>query len=179
MLEEAVSKAIPQNQGVQTYTKEQLIHIKNASDNPQDKAWAELELEKQRSKEVKELFEKTRTEERREQTLEHDKQAALQEVFVKYPLAFNANGTWNNAHPLTQRMSQIYNSDKQLQAHGRGLSAAADIAFAEWIRTQQPQVVARTTKLKREVTKLQTQTLIEGSGQQTTTVPSTKYSVAM
>jgi hypothetical protein len=63
------------------------------------------------------------------------------------------------------KLARIYNSDETLKNHPSGLRVAADMAVAEHIREVQPDMVRQTTKLKRQVKKLQTATLVEGSGQ--------------
>lgn len=165
MLEDAVAKAIPQKEATPSYSKEELIKFKNTSDDPNHRAWAEIELEKIRSKETEEYFRNQSQKKDKELATEQAKQQALGYVMNNYGVMFNPDGSWNNSHPLTQKLARIYNSDETLKNHPFGLRVAADMAVAEHIREVQPEIVKQTTKLKRKVKKLEQKTLIEGNGQ--------------
>ncbi len=169
MIENAVANAIPKHQPTPAtepaYTKEELIRYRNSTDDPTKKTWAEIELEKLRDQGIKQTFDKQREEDRQTSKLEQEKRAAYNMVFKKYPAMFNADGTYNNSHPLTQKLARVYGSQNVFKSQGYGLSAAADIAFSEYVLETQPQLAKTTTKLKRQVKKLEKQTLIEGGGQ--------------
>lgn len=165
LIQEAVAKAIPQKEAAPTYSKEELIKFKNSAESAEHRAWAEIELEKIRGKETEEYFRNQSQAKEREMAVNHARQASFSYVQSNYGAMFNNDGSWNNAHPLTQKLARIYNSDEALKNHPAGLRVAADMAVAEHIREIQPDIVKQTTKLKRQVKKLQSQTLIEGNGQ--------------
>ena len=170
---DAISKAIPkQVSETRQYTKDELIDFKNHSTDAGQRAWAEKELEKARSDETKNLFESQRNADKKQAKVDQEKQVALGSVMRKYPLMFNADGTWNNSHPLTAKLSRVYNSREVFKNDGMGLLGAADMAFAEYVLEQQPDLAKATKKLKRQVKTLEKATLIEGSGEPTT--PTTK-----
>lgn len=165
IIQEAVAKAIPQKEAAPTYSKEELIKFKNTTDNPEHRAWAEIELEKIRSKETEEYF-KSQTQAREKQlALESERRSTLENVRKNYSIMFNPDGTFNESSPLTQRAFRILNSDAALMNHPRGLQAATEMAFAQHILETQPQMANRENKLKRQVKKLQNATLVEGNGQ--------------
>ena len=165
MLEEAVAKAIPQTSTTPTYSKEELIKFKNTADNPDHRAWAEIELEKVRSKETRDYFESQTKAKETEFRVNQERDNAFRYVASNYGVMLNPDGSWNNANPLTQKLARIYNSDETLKSHPSGLRVAADMAIAEHIRETQPQMMNRELKLKRQVKKLEQATRIEGAGQ--------------
>lgn len=169
LIQDAVSKAIPEQKAAPVtepaYTKDELIRYKNSTDDSNKRAWAEIELEKLRDQGIKTTFDKQRAEDKASAKLTQDKNASYNIVRTKYPLMFNADGSWNNSHPLTQKLGRVYNSQGVFKSQAYGLSAAADIAFSEFVLESQPQLAKATKKLQRQVKKLQKGTLIEGSGQ--------------
>jgi hypothetical protein len=165
LIQEAVAKAIPQKEAAPTYSKEELIKFKNTADNPEHRSWAEIELEKIRSKETEEYFRNQSQAKDKQLAIEQQRQGAYQYVAQNYGVMMNQDGSWNNDHPLTQKLARIINSDETLRNHPMGLRVAADMAVAEHIRETQPDMMRQTNKLKRQVKKLQSATLIEGSGQ--------------
>lgn len=165
LIQEAVAKAIPQKEAAPTYSKEELIKFKNSAESSEHRAWAEIELEKIRSKETEEYFKNQTQAKEKQMRFEQERQGAYQYVAQNYGVMMNADGSWNNAHPLTQKLARIINSDETLRNHPSGLRVAADMAVAEHIRETQPDMMRQQTKLKRQVKKLQSATMIEGSGQ--------------
>lgn len=165
LIQEAVAKAIPQKAET-SHSKEDLIRFKNNPDTPPEhRAWAEIELEKIRSKETEEIFRNQSQAKERQMAIEAQKQAAFGYVRNNYSAMFNPDGSFNETSPLTQKTFRILNSDETLRNHPHGIRVAADMALAEHIRESQPDLMKQTNKLKRQVKKLQTATLIEGNGQ--------------
>lgn len=165
LIQEAVAKAIPQKEAAPTYSKEELIKFKNSAESSEHRAWAEIELEKLRSKETEDYFRNQTQVKERQMAVDQQRQAAYHYVQSNYGVMMNPDGTWNNAHPLTQKLARIINSDETLRNHPSGLRVAADMAVAEHIRETQPDMMRQTTKLKRQVKKLQSISMTEGSGQ--------------
>ena len=165
LIQNAVAKAIPQKEATPSYSKEELIKFKNSAESNEHRAWAEIELEKLRSKETEEYFRNQTQAKEKQMKFEQERQGAYQYVAQNYGVMMNADGSWNNAHPLTQKLARIINSDETLRNHPSGLRVAADMAVAEHIRETQPNMMKQTNQLKRTIKKLQTATLIEGSGQ--------------
>jgi hypothetical protein len=165
IVEDAVAKAIPQTSTTPTYSKEELIKFKNTADNPDHRAWAEIELEKVRSKETRDYFESQTKAKETEFRVNQERDNAFRYVASNYGVMLNPDGSWNNANPLTQKLARIYNSDETLKNHPSGLRVAADMAIAEHIRETQPQMMNRELKLKRQVKKLEKATQLEGAGQ--------------
>ena len=96
---------------------------------------------------------------------ERDQQNALGEVYRRYPLAFNTDGSWNTNHPLTQKIFNTYNSRPVFKQDGMGLLGAADMAFAGYVLEKSPELAREAKQLKRQVKNLQKSTLVEGGGQ--------------
>jgi hypothetical protein len=166
LIQNAVAKAIPQKEATPTYSKEELIKFKNSeTTSPEHRTWAEIELEKLRSKDAEEFFRNQTQAKEKQMKFDQERQAAYQYVAGNYGVMMNPDGSWNNAHPLTQKLARIINSDETLRNHPSGLRVAADMAVAEHIRETQPNMMKQTNQLKRTIKKLQTATLIEGSGQ--------------
>lgn len=168
MIQQAVERAIPVQpvtQQTPQYTEEQLIKFKNDSDDPNSRAWAEMELRKLDERKYEERFKKVYEEDKKKSRFEQEQQMALNEVMRKYPLLFNHDGSWNNEHPLTQKMANLYNSRPTFKQDGYGLLGAADMAFADYILQRQPELAKQQKQLKRQVKKLEKATLIEGGGQ--------------
>jgi len=85
-----------------------------------------------------------------------------------YPEAFSKTPQgqilgWSNEHPLTQQIANIMR-DPRFANDPDGLMAASDIAYARFIRSQQPNIQKQQQQLKQEVKSLQKQTLVEGGG---------------
>lgn len=165
LIQEAVAKAIPQQQASPTYSKEDLIKFKNTAESPEHRSWAEIELEKLRSKETEEYFKNQTQAKERQMKFEQERQAAYGYVASNYGVMLNPDGSWNNDNPLTQKLARIISSDETLRNHPSGLRVAADMAVAEHLRETQPEMMKQTNKLKRQVKKLQSATQIEGNGQ--------------
>lgn len=166
IIEQAVAKAIPQQQAAPTYTKEELIKFKNSSSTDDNqRSWAEIELEKLRSKETQEYFESQRQKDLKTSRVEQEKQTAWNYVVNTYPVMLNPDGSFNPTNPLFQKLDRIMRSDETLRNHPSGLRVAADMALAEHIRETQPSLIQRELKLKRKVKQLEKATLVEGSGQ--------------
>lgn len=166
--EDAIAKVVP-NQNQPKYSKEELIRFKNAVDTtPDNKAWAEIELDKVRSEDTKRLFEVQRDADQKKQKLENVKQMTDSQVRSKFPVMFNPDGSWNNNHPLTQLTGQVFNSDPEYATNPRGLIVAANEAFTRYVIQQQPNLLKQTQTQKRKIKKLEKATLIEGGGQPVT-----------
>jgi len=163
-IQEAVRQAVPQSPRKEEYTKEQLIQYKNSVDDPNQKAWAETQLEILRTKEIQDTLNKQLEAERQRATIEQGRQQSLMAVYQNYPIMFNKDGSWNNENPLTREMARIYNSDESLKNHPNGLKAAADMAFAKYALSKQPDLVRQQKQLKRDLKKAQNKTLSEGGG---------------
>ena len=146
-----------------------------AADSPEHALSAQTEISRLEKEENKELFsnvveekfkafsDKNSGDQRRKQAYEY--------VAKAYPQAFqkDANGHplgWNNQHPITQGIAQLM-QDKRFSNDPDGLSAAADIAFARYTRSQAPQSQQKVKQLKGEIKSLQKGTHIEGGGAST------------
>lgn len=165
IVEQAVAKVLPQQSSQPQYTEEQLIQYKNEVDDPKQRAWAEIELRRLEEKKSEKKFNSILEERDRKDRFEREQQSALGEVYRKYPLAFNPDGSWNANHPLTQRIWNIYNSRPVFKQDGMGLLGAADMAFAGYALERQPDLARETKQLKRQVKNLQKAILVEGGGQ--------------
>ena len=165
IIQDAVAKAIPQQSATPTYTKEELIKFKNSTESGEHRAWAEIELEKLRSKETQEYFEGQRQKDLKNTRVEQERQNAWNYVTNTYPVMMNQDGSFNPTNPLFQKMDRIMRSDETLRNHPSGIRVAADMALAEHIRETQPSLIQRELKLKRQVKKLERATLVEGAGQ--------------
>lgn len=165
IVEQAVAKVMPQQSSQPQYTEEQLIQYKNEVDDPKQRAWAEIELRRLEEKKSEKKFNSILEERDRKDRFEREQQSALGEVYRKYPLAFNADGSWNANHPLTQKIWNTYNSRPVFKQDGMGLLGAADMAFAGYALERQPDLARETKQLKRQVKNLQKATLVEGGGQ--------------
>lgn len=167
MLQQAVERAIPAQPVTQQpqYTEEQLIQFKNETDDPKARSWAEIELHKVEEKKTEQKFRNIIEEKDKKDRFEREQQMALGEVMRKYPLMFSPDGSWNNNHPLTQKIARVYNSRPTFKQDGMGLLGAADMAFAEYVLERQPELAKQTKQLKQQVKKLEKATLVEGGGQ--------------
>lgn len=167
IVEEAVRKVIPAVQQPQTpqYSEEQLIQFKNKTEDADARAWAELELRKIDERKQETKFRNILETQRYQERIAQEQQLAFNTVRSKYSVAFNPDGSPNMNHPLTQKTMDIYRSDPNLQRDGRGLLKAADMAFADYVLQQSPQLAQQQKQLKRQVKKLEKATLVEGSGQ--------------
>lgn len=166
IVEQAVAKVLPQQQSSQPqYTEEQLIQYKNEVEDPKQKAWAEIELRRLEEKKSEKKFRSILEEKEKSDRFERDQQNALGEVYRRYPLAFNADGSWNTNHPLTQKIFNTYNSRPVFKQDGMGLLGAADMAFASYVLEKSPELAKEAKQLKRQVKNLQKSTLVEGGGQ--------------
>jgi hypothetical protein len=168
LIQQAIERAVPQAPATQQqpqYTEEQLIQFKNQTEDAQAKTWAELELRKLEDRKSEQRARKIFEENEKKRKFEQEQQLALGTVMRKYPILFNQDGSWNNNHPLTQKVGQLYNSRPVFKQDGFGLLGAADMAFADYALQQQPNLAKQTQKLKRQVKKLEKATLVEGGGQ--------------
>ena len=165
LIQDAVAKAIPQSQQQPQYTKEQLIQFKNETEDSKNRAWAENELEKIRSKETEDIFKRHISQSEDKVRYEHQRQMTYQQVVNEFPVMFNTDGTFDNTHPLTQKLSKIFNASPEFANHPQGLAIAARAAFGEYARELQPNLVKKQTTLKRQVKKLERATQLEGAGQ--------------
>jgi hypothetical protein len=167
MLQEAVKTAIPTQTQEPKYSKEDLIRFKNSAEDANQRTWAEIELTKISEAENRKYFDGQMQRFQEQQRFQQESQQADSMLRSKYQVCFNPDGSWNNSHPLTQQIANVYHSDPALKSHPRGILAAADIAFANYALQLQPQLAQQTKQLKRQVKNLQKQTLVEGSGQPT------------
>lgn len=181
LIQQAIERAVPQQGATQQqpqYTEEQLIQFKNTTEDVQAKTWAELELRKLEDRRSEERARKIFGENEKKRKFEQEQQMALGQVMHKYPILFNRDGTWNNNHPLTQRVAQLYNSRPAFKQEGLGLLGAADMAFADYVLQQQPNLAKQTQQLKRQVKKLEKATLVEGGGQAVKPTPKDTFLAA-
>jgi len=178
LIQEAVQKAIPQAPTTPQYSEEQLVQFKNKSEDADAKAWAELELRKIDERKQEQKFRSILETQRFQERVAQEQQQSFNTVRSKYSVAFNPDGSPNMNHPLTQRTMDIYRSDPNLQRDGRGLLKAADMAFADYVLQQSPQLAQQTKQLKRQVKKLEKATLIEGGGQQQVSTAKSPIAVA-
>lgn len=169
LLEETIKKNLPQQQ---QYSEEQLeaflSDTSSAYHTPQALAWAKGELKKLQEERFSGTIRKELGKWRDEQEGQVKKQQAYNYVASNYPDMFikDNNGNiinWNNNHPLTQQLNMIMQNPK-IANDPEGLIAAADMAYARYIRNQQPMNRQKEQQLKEEVKHLQKQTLVEGSG---------------
>lgn len=139
-----------------------------AIDRPEQRPWVEQQKAELISKKLtREVEEKFKTAERRKEA-DAKRQQSLNYVMANYGDAFlkNTQGQivgWNNQNPLTQQIGQIM-QDPRFANDPEGLVAAADIAYARMLRSQQGAAQQKEQKLKAEVKHLQKQTMVEGSG---------------
>jgi len=170
LLEETIKKNLPQQQP--QYTEEQLEAFLSDNDStyhtPQAVGWARTELKKLQEERQANVVRKELGRWREEQERQTKKQQAFNYVASTYPDMFtkDTNGNlmgWNNNHPLTQHLNQIMQNPK-LANDPEGLIAAADMAYARYVRGQQSMNSQKEQQLKNEVKQLQKGTLIEGSG---------------
>jgi len=146
-----------------------------AVENPDHALSAQTEISHLEKEESRELFSNVVEEKFKAFQTKSDgdqrKQQAYQYVVTAYPDAFtkDANGRplgWDSNHPITKGIAQLM-QDKRFSEDPDGLTAAADIAFARYVRSQKPQAQQKVKQLKGEIKSLQKGTQIEGGGAST------------
>lgn len=159
-----------QGQQKQQYSEAELRSYANDPEtNPQHRIWAEGEIQKLRNKEVSETVKKELDNYQSKQDVKVTQAQTYQSVQQRYPDAFLKDGngaitSWNNASPLTQRIS-MYMQDPEIANNPRGLMVAASLAYSDIQLGQGQSTQAKTQQLKQQVRTLQKQTMVEGGGQ--------------
>ena len=167
LMEDAISKALSSKQVTQPeVTISQLEQY--ALEHPEQRPFVEEKkaelIRKQLSREVEDRFSA------REKLREADikKQQSLSYVQANFPEAFvrNQQGQivdWNREHPLTRHIFQAMTDPRLAKGeNGDELAVAADIAYARFMRSQQPAIQQKIQQQKAEIGNLQRQTMVEG-----------------
>jgi len=168
-LAKQAAQEVLQQQGGQTKREYTIAELEAfAQRSPEWRPWVEEEKARIiREQLAKELDEKIRLQEKQKEA-EVKRQQSLQYVMQQYPEAFKKDASgrivaWDNSHPLTHQIAQLM-QDPRLANDPEGLIAAADIAYARYVRQQTPQIIKKEQKMKQEIRNLQKKTLIEGGG---------------
>jgi hypothetical protein len=79
------------------------------------------------------------------------------------------NKVWNMSNPLTQLMGNYLNqidttTGKHIKDRPDGLTVAAKLAYADYALNSKPKVGAQVNQLKKDLRKVQKQTMVQGSG---------------
>jgi len=166
MIEEAVKRAVPQGQQQREYTVSELEAF--ASQNPEYRPWVE---EQKQQIMLKKLTAEMDTKIKSADKARNDeitRQQSVQYVMQTFPEAFVKDNSgkivnWDNNHPITQQIG-ILMRDPRFATDPQGLVAASEIAYARYVRGQQPRVNQEQQRLKAEVGDLQRKTMVEGGG---------------
>lgn len=169
IVEEKIKSAFQQyggNQQQREYTISELEQY--AIENPTYRPWVEEQKQQITLKKLaSQMDEKIQAQTRRQQedTL---RQQSLKYVMDSYPDAFvkNTQGQivgWKNDHPLTKEIGSLMRNSK-LANDPEGLSAAADIAYARYMRQQNSRTQQTIQQKNAEIKTLQKKTMIEGGG---------------
>ena len=179
LIDEKLSKVTQPQQQAPTYTYEQLeaYKLQNATD-PNIVAWATGEQRKLSQSEQRRILEEVVGQREQKQQAEYSRVKSLEYVQQSYPETFikDSQGrivNWNMEHPMYKEIDNLMRSNPQLVNDPQGLSAAADIAYGRYMRSQASNIAQSNVQLKSEVKKLQKGNLVEGSGKravQSTTV---------
>ncbi|HHI04320.1 MAG TPA: hypothetical protein ENL45_02125 [Candidatus Woesearchaeota archaeon] len=165
-LEQQLSQ--PQTAQQRKYTIQELEAYAQA--NPEFRPWVEEEKAKILKEELLKATEEKVKQAEAQRAAEIKRQQALQYVINNYPDAFkkSADGKivdWNPAHPLTKQIG-ILMQDPRFANDPEGLIAAADIAYARYMRQQTPKIQAQIKQVSMENKQLQKKTLVEGGSAQ-------------
>ena len=168
---EASTVYLQQNQK-QDRTK-RIVELKQfAADSPEHAISAQTEISNLEKEENREMLSNVVEEKfkafQEKSSGDQRKQQAYRHVAQTYPEAFQKDASgrplgFNPQHPITQTIYQLM-QDKRFSEDPDGLTAAADIAFARYTRSQAPQAQQKVKKLKGEIKSLQKGTHVEGGG---------------
>lgn len=167
---------VMQAQQKPVYTKEHIPQLRQfAIDNPAQAQWVENTIEEIRANETKKVVTDTLTSFQREQQNNQIRQQS--EAWVTSHPEFKqcftqdlmGNKTWNMANPLTQIMSQILNqvdptTGKLVKDRPDGLVVAAEVAYGRFALHTKGKTQTQVTALKRDLRKVQKQTVTQGVG---------------
>ena len=169
----------PQEEPVKP-TKDQLIYWKTLTSDPQELARIDIELEKSRSSEMRELIENSQKKASEHTMAEVKRNSSIGWVGQNMPQCFQTdpmgNKSWDTNSPLTQRIFQ-YMQNPTLAKDPKGLLAAAKMAaFDMGVSMNLQSKVQRTVGQLRKEQKKQ---LASSGGTRTTETPesvkNTKY----
>jgi hypothetical protein len=171
MIEEKL-KTVTQLQ-TPTYTYEQLeVYKQQNQQDPNIVAWVAGEQRKIQQAENRKLIEEVVGTRDNMQRTEMVKQKALEYVQKEYPMAFKKDATgnvvaWDESHPITQQIFGLMRNP-QLANNPEGLSAAADIAYGRFAKSQTPALQQRVEQAKADIKQAQKASMTEGAGRRTT-----------
>ena len=172
MIDEKLSKVVqPQTP---TYTYEQLeVYKQQNQADPNIVAWTVGEQRKIQQSEQRKLIEEVVGSRDRVRETETMKQKSLEYVQQTYPEAFKKDASgrfvgWDEAHPVTQNIFGLMRNP-ELANNPQGLSAAADIAYGRFARSQAPALQQKVAQAKADVKQAQKASLTEGAGRRVTT----------
>lgn len=152
-----------------------------AIEQPAQRPWVEEQKAKIIEKNVAKIAQNEIKGVEEKRTAEQKRQSAYGYVVQSYPDIFIidnfGNRQFNNQHPMVQQMGMIMN-DPRFKNDPEGLMAAADIAYGRMARMQSGQTQKKVKVLQQNLKKVQKGTLVEGSGQQSTTVKKDELAAA-
>lgn len=159
-----------------TYTKEHIPQLRQyALEHPEQAAWVEGQIEEIRANETKKVVTETLTSFQRQQqdNLIRQQTEVMITSHPEFKQCFTTdamgNKTWNMANPLTQVMAQILNqvdttTGKLVKERPDGLAVAAEIAYGRYALSTKGKTQTQVTALKRDLRKVQKQTVTQGVG---------------
>lgn len=155
------------------YTIEQLEAF--AIENPHNRPWAEARKAEIIQRNLEKTLDTRLQEDKRvsrEQTIRQESEAwVVNNPVLKDCFVSDATGAkvWNYANPLTQVMGRVLQeidpaTGKKVQDHPAGLRIAAEIAYGRMMLTGGQATTKQVTQLKRDLRKVQKQTIIPSAG---------------
>jgi hypothetical protein len=167
MIEEKLQKVSQPQTPVYSFEQLEAYKLQNATD-PNAVAWATGEQRKMQTAENKRLFEEVVGARERTRTEETLKEKSLKYVQKEYPEAFkkDASGNpvaWDESHPITQGIFNLMRNP-MMASNPEGLSAAADIAYGRFAKTQTPALQQQVVQAKADIKQAQKASLTEGGG---------------
>ena len=164
IIEEQLRKVVQPQQPTYTYEQLEAYKLENSS-NPNAVAWATGQQRELQKTEQRKMFEDIVGQRDKVREAEVARQQSFDYVQKTYPEAMDVN------HPIAQGIKSLM-QNPELANNPWGLSAAADIAYGRYMRSQAGNIQQTNSQLKREVKTLQKNSLTEGAGRKVVTTPS-------
>lgn len=176
VIKQTVQEALEAQNKTPKYTKEHIPQLRQyAQEHPEQSAWVENQIEEIRANEtakvVKESISSFQKEQQNNVIRQQSEAWVTNHPEFKGCFTTDVSGqkTWNMANPLTQAMSQILNtvdpiSGKLIKDRPDGLAVAAELAYGRYALSTKGKVATQVTTLKRDLRKVQKQTVTQGAG---------------
>lgn len=176
VIKQTVQEALAAKEQKPQYSKEHIPHLRQyAMEHPEQAQWVENTIEDIRANETKKVVAETLTSFQRQQqdTLVRQQSEAWVANHPEFKGCFTSdpygNKVWNMTNPLTQMMSQILNqpdpvTGKLVKDRPDGLAVAAELAYGRYALSNKTKVATQVTTLKRDLRKVQKQTVTQGVG---------------